>query len=45
MTIVYTKCEKCGKWIVERDMDYFTGIGLVCTECSKKYLKLKGEEK
>lgn len=39
---IYTKCEKCGEWTIERDMDYFTSIGNVCPSCRIKLLQ--GEE-
>jgi len=32
--VVYEQCEKCEKYVEETD--YFSGIGLVCKECSKK---------
>lgn len=39
MTSVYTKCEICNKWTLERLMDYFSGIGLVCNSCGNEILK------
>ncbi len=44
MTTVYTKCDRCGKWIVERNMDYFTTIGLVCPMCAVELTKFKSNE-
>ena len=38
MTTVHTKCERCDKWTIEREMDYFTEIGLVCMDCRNDLL-------
>ena len=38
MTTIYNKCNRCGKWTIEREMDYFTEIGLVCMDCKDELL-------
>jgi len=36
---IYNKCAVCKKWFVERDLDYFTGVGEVCHSCAIKLLE------
>jgi len=44
---IYEQCSKCNKFIFEgekSESNYFSGIGLVCPECSKILLRKKEKE-
>lgn len=39
---LYEQCSKCNEWVI--DIDYLSGIGLVCKSCSRKIRTQKQEE-